>query len=94
LRYDPASFQSPILSDIGSMMPGSVFSGELTLGLISQMRIWSAGKGFSKARFFLAAATQSERSDRLRTRPRREFGKTREDAFLRLDPIKGQSFLH
>jgi hypothetical protein len=27
------------------MMPGSVFSGELTLGLISQMRIWSVANG-------------------------------------------------
>src|SRR5262249_35412803 len=47
--YGPASFQSPVLSGIGSMIPGSLFSGELTLGLISQTRIRSAGNGFSDA---------------------------------------------
>jgi hypothetical protein len=45
------------------MIPASLFPDEFTLGLISQSRIWSAGKGFSKAGFFLAAAMQSERSD-------------------------------
>jgi hypothetical protein len=38
-RYGPASFQSPILPGIGSMIPGSLFSGEFTLGLIGQIRI-------------------------------------------------------
>jgi hypothetical protein len=36
-------------SGIGSMIPGSLSSGELTLALISQIRIRSAGKGFSNA---------------------------------------------
>jgi hypothetical protein len=31
------------------MIPGSLFSGEFTLGLIAQIRICSAGKGFSNA---------------------------------------------
>ena len=31
------------------MIPGSLFSGEFTLGLIAQIRIRSAGKGCSNA---------------------------------------------
>ena len=42
-----ASAQSPASSDIGSITLGSSLSGEFTLGLIAQIRIWSAGKGFS-----------------------------------------------
>jgi hypothetical protein len=30
------------------MIPGALVSGEFTLGLISKIRIWSAGKSFSK----------------------------------------------
>ena len=43
-RYGPASFQSLISPGIGSMIPGSLFSGEFTLGLIAQIRIWYCWK--------------------------------------------------
>jgi hypothetical protein len=45
VRYDEKL--AAILSGIGTMIPGSLFSDEFTLGLIAQIRIWSAGKGFS-----------------------------------------------
>jgi hypothetical protein len=48
LRYDPASFQSLISPGIGSMIPGSLFSGEFTLGLIAQIRIWFCWKGLQQ----------------------------------------------
>jgi hypothetical protein len=34
---------------MGTMIPGSLFSGEFTLGLIGQIRIWSAKNGLSNA---------------------------------------------
>ena len=49
LRQSPASLQSPVLPGIGSVIPGSLVSGEFTLGLIAQIRIWSAGMGLSNA---------------------------------------------